>query len=118
MNLGETATISTEVMTWDRLFECVLLQWPQIKTHKYKTVMLAAGANRLVCPFNALACAFACGCFSQSLFDVDDINLLYPSLGSIKASGGVSTTISKWLQALAKDSPNQTYAAYRQVTPL
>jgi hypothetical protein len=98
--------------------ECVLLQWAQPKTYKFKTVMLAAGANRLICPLNALACAFASGCFSTSLYDPDDLNLLYPTLGSLKAGGAVSSTMSRWLQALAVGSTNQTYAAYRQVTPL
>jgi hypothetical protein len=105
-------------MTWDTHMDCVLVKWAQIKTHKFKTVMLAAGANRFGCNLNALACAFASGCFSNHIFDPDDLNLLYRSLGALKAGGAVSNTISRWLQAMAEGSTNQTYAGYRQVTSL
>ena len=58
-------------------------KWSQVKTHKDKIVMLPAGANRLVCVLNALACAHAAGCFKAQMYDPHGMNYLFPELFAI-----------------------------------
>ena len=47
------------VMFWNYEFGCMIAQWPQPKTYKFKLVMIGAGVNRWLCPITAMATAFA-----------------------------------------------------------
>jgi hypothetical protein len=77
---GEVATISTDVMTWDPLFDCIIASWPQLKTHKMKLIAISAGRNRLICPINAFAVAFAAGVFRDQRYEPGGMNFLFPKL--------------------------------------
>ena len=95
-------------MAWDPLVEGVFASWPQMKVHKFKVVGVLAGSDRHICSFNALACAFASGCFKQQVWQSDEMNYFFPKLG---ASSSVTTTITNYLKALASGSSNTTYVA-------
>jgi len=43
---SEIATLSTDVMDFDVSLDCVVAQWPQLKTSKLKLVPLLPGSNR------------------------------------------------------------------------
>jgi hypothetical protein len=95
----EVATLSTDVLTWEPLLECGVATWYQIKTHKDKIIALSAGphkhlscscdhsagADRYLCVLNALASAFAAGCFKDDIYEPTELNYLFTSLAASKS---------------------------------
>jgi hypothetical protein len=104
---GEVATLSIDVMSWDPMLQCVVAIWPQLKTHKQKLIAVSAGADRLICPLNAFATAFAMGIFKEQIFDEEFLNYLFPELAE---SSSVSTVITNWLKAMIPGSTNVAYS--------
>ena len=92
---SEVASLSPDVMVWDPLFECAVAMWPQLKTHKHKLVALTAGAERMVCALNALACAHASGCFKDQRWNPDEMNYFFEKLAGTKS---VTTAITNTLR--------------------
>ena len=84
---GEIATMSTDVMAWDPLVNGLTASWPQIKTRKLKLALFPAGFDRLICVLNALACAFAAGCFKTQMWKDESLNYLFPSRPRSSAVG-------------------------------
>ena len=104
--VGEIAILSTDVMHWDYKHECVVGRWPQLKTHKFKDMMICAGIDRFCCPITALAVAYSYGCFHPAPYCCENMNYLFHRLAS---HGAPSTAITNWLRAMA-NSRNNTSA--------
>jgi hypothetical protein len=107
---SEVATISTDVITWDPLFECAVARWAQAKTHKFKIVVLCAGKDYGVCSITGLGLAHASGCFGNQIYHQADLNLMFPELAE---TSHPATVVTNYLKALAADSDNKTYSLSR-----
>jgi len=105
---GEVATFSPDVLTWDPLYHCVVAEWAQIKTFKFKKVVLVAGADHLICPINAFALVFASGGFNHLVYEASDLNLFFPELAE---NSQPTTVVTNYLKALSRESKNKEYAA-------
>ena len=101
--VGEIAILSTDVMHWDYKHECVVGRWPQLKTHKFKDMMICAGIDRFCCPITALAVAYSYGCFHAAPYKCENMNYLFHALAD---HGAPSTAITNWLRAMANSRNN------------
>ena len=96
--LGEIAVLNVDVLVWDVKHQGCAGRWPQLKTHKFKSILFQAGENRFICPINCMAVAFASECFFRRAYDPEDMNYLYPALVDKSAP---SSVITGWLRKLA-----------------
>ena len=111
---AEISTLSEDVISWDESMMCAVALWPQFKGHTFKTVLLTAGANRHICPLNALGSAYAAGCFKDHQYAAADLNYMYTGLVQARAP---STSISSWLKQLAPGATNTTYKIHHVDSP-
>ena len=47
--VGEVAVLTADVLRWDPKHHGFCARWPQLKTHKFKSVLFQSGANRFLC---------------------------------------------------------------------
>ena len=59
MDSGEIAVLNVDVLLWDVEHQGCAGKWPQLKTHKFKSILFQAGENRFICPINCMFVAFA-----------------------------------------------------------
>ena len=88
---GEVATLSPDVIVWDKLYNAAFAQWPQFKNHDFKIIPFLAGANIDVCVNNAFGCCMASGGFRSQSWMEDELNYFFPGLQS-KASASTALT--------------------------
>ena len=105
--VGEVAVLSTDVLTWDVKYSCPVGRWPQLKTHKFKTVLIGVGANRLICPTHTFATAFASNCFHKRPYDPSEMNYFFTHLVQLASP---AQAITNWLRAMVKSDSNTNVA--------
>ena len=96
-------------MHWDYEHECIVGRWPQLKTHKFKDMMICAGIDRFCCPITAMVVAYSYGCFHVAPYKCENVNYLFDALADHVAP---STAITSWLRAMV-NSRNNMYTSTR-----
>jgi len=96
-------------MAWDIKYKAAVARWPQLKTHKFKNVLIGVGANRYCCPTYSFAIAFASNCFHKRPYDPSDMNYFFAHLVQLASP---AQAITNWLRAMV-DSPSNTNAALK-----
>lgn len=106
---AEVAMLCFDLCEWDTHYNCLAIWWYQPKTSKFKKVLLAAGRDPALCPFDAYADAFASGMYRDQLMNettADGKNVpawALPGVAKLKDPGAA---IGSWVQAVGVGSKN------------